>query len=110
MRSFYWNPRVREIAVALGRKMKRAGDLAGAVMVTGVGAGTGIVAGLQLRLPDTAVAAQTAGYLPMPVSEQRDIHLWMLGVGVAILVWGLHSVEAWFRIGPVKPRVLDNMQ
>jgi hypothetical protein len=95
----FLSPRARELVVVIGRKFKRACDLAGAVMTTAFGAGVGVIAGLQLRLPDAALtqSAKTGCYLPMSAGDRRDLDLWMLGIGVGIFMWGARDVELWFR-------------
>jgi hypothetical protein len=107
--------------------LKRAGDdvrrrleTAGAALVTGLrsagnlAAGLGIAAfgglvgfgGLQgVREPDSvllerakesAQAAAAAVATRSAVSE-RDVYLWMLGVGTAVLLGGIWSLYGWWR-------------
>lgn len=95
----FLSPRAREIAVVIGRKLKRAGDLAASLTMAGFGAGVATISALYLRLPDTEarLAIEAAKVGPMSVTDQRDMGLIFLGVGVVIFVWGAREIEIWFR-------------
>jgi uncharacterized membrane protein len=82
-----------------GRFLKRAGELLGAVAVLVVGAGIGIGVALQLRQSDAALLqlAKDVHAAAPSASDERDMLLGVLGVGVFILILGLHMLREWFR-------------
>src|SRR5271155_4783471 len=98
-------PRVREVAVVVGRKVKRGLDLLGSVAVAGVGASIAIACAVQTRQPDAVLLqmANAARKADVPTATgERDFLLMMLGVGVVVLIAGLHKCREWFRPAPIK--------
>ena len=92
--------RTRETAVVIGRKIKRASDLAGSITTAGFGAGIATISAFYMRLPDaelTRLGVEAAKAAPMSVGEQRDTGLIFLGIGIGIFMWGVRAIEIWFR-------------
>lgn len=89
----------------IGRKAKRGLDLLGSVALAGVGASIAVACAVQTRQPDAVLLqmANAARKADVPsASDERDMYLFILGVGVVVLIAGLHKCREWFRPAPIK--------
>ena len=92
--------RAREIALWMWRKAKRGLALLGAFLLAVLGVATGYGGAMVARQPDAVlmqIATGTHDASPPSVSDERDVYLAMLGVGVVLTMWGLYYVRAWFH-------------
>jgi hypothetical protein len=93
--------RLRPVALKAKDIIVSAAKLGGALALTVFGLAVGVAAAMKVRLPDAVLlqmAKQADRMRAMPsASSERDFLLMMLGVGIAILIYGLHLVREWVR-------------
>jgi hypothetical protein len=92
--------RAREFALWMWRKAKSGLALLGAFALAVFGVAVGYGGAMVARQPDSVlmqIARETHNANPRSVADERDVYLVMLGVGVALTMWGLYYVRAWCR-------------
>jgi hypothetical protein len=90
----------RTAATTIWRVTKSTLQLLGGLAVTASGAGMIGLFALELRLPDSVLLQQHAGYnlvAPSSVTPERDLCLLALGVGVFVLLLGLSGLADWWK-------------
>jgi hypothetical protein len=95
-----------EVARMTKEKIDSGLSLLGRAALALTGAGLSIFAAIEARQPDSVLmqhATQVHQAPPPPsASDQRDLLLWLISVGVVLLIGGLYGVMKWARPTPAK--------